>query len=146
MLSPRTRRAPFLPASLPLSSIPTMPTIIPQELYRDIISHLHHDHDSGTRGLVSTAKCSCALRNEAQRILFRNPFMLLWKDSDKQNCKDFSILWSHETFLEAILRAPTRLGPLVRSYNQFQVSYNLQENGMLRRCLFACRSGPLIVN
>jgi hypothetical protein len=108
-----------------------MPAIIPQELYRDIISNLSHDHDNGTRTLLSAAQCSWALRHEAQRVLFRHPFAFLWQNSDKPDSTGFSIIRSHEGFLEAILLAPSRLGPLVRSYNQSRISYNLKEPGRL---------------
>ncbi|KAF5327222.1 hypothetical protein D9619_005081 [Psilocybe cf. subviscida] len=110
--------------------------VIPQELYQDIVSHLNHDHDIGTRALLSVAQCSSVLRHEAQRVLFRHPFAFLWQDSDKQNCRGFSILRTHEAFLEAILLAPTSLGPLVRSYNQFQVSYSRQETDVKKRTCY----------
>ena len=123
-------------ATCAISLIPEMSSNIPHELYQDIISHLSHDHDSGTRALINAAQCSWALRREAQRNLFRNPFLFIWQSSLKLNSGGFSILQSHEAFLEVILHSPTRLGPLVRSYNQFQISYNQAETGGCARLSF----------
>jgi hypothetical protein len=96
-----------------------MPSL-PEDLYRDILKHLHYYDDGST--LLSSAQCSRLLRDESQRIVFRTAFLELW---DVVDSVDSMALMRHEGFLEAIVKSPERLGPLVCSYSQYRVSCDI---------------------
>lgn len=91
---------------------------LPLEVLGQIFSNLDRLHDART--LCSSAQVSRRWCSESQRVLFCTAFLESWDVSKYDN--EENLLRQHRQFLEAILGAKDRLGPLVRSYSQYLIS------------------------
>lgn len=105
-------------------------TSLPTEIYPKFFENLDHFDDGNT--LLSIAQCSRLFCIESLRVFFSIAFLEYWGRSKPPSSV---ILTRHEALLEAILRAPNHLGPLVRSYNQYNISCHANAAGKRHHCI-----------
>lgn len=107
--------------SLNLSTVMSAVPDLPFELHAEILRNLHHYRDRPT--LLSTALVNKEWSKESQRILFSKMTDHWYGNTERRENVVFP---RHRKFLRTVAEHPRRLGPLVRSYAQHALAYNLE--------------------
>lgn len=95
-----------------LMELETRPQCFPNEIYSEILQHLHRPRDRPA--LLSLALVNQTLRHESQKILFS-----IFEGVEGHEWRgDEPPILTHTLFLQAIIDDPKRLGPYVLTYTQ----------------------------
>jgi hypothetical protein len=89
--------------------------VLPNELHKEIVAHLHPNYDRRT--LLDLALCSHSFRLETQQLLFIDMALV-----HEFNQCDHRAVEVHVRFLQAIISSPERLALYVRKYLQHSVA------------------------